>query len=59
MDRLTFKCTDCGHPVEVEGVPAESDLVICRICGRKFGTLAEVKNAMIELGKAELAFLDH
>ena len=27
MDRLTFKCTDCGHPVEAEGIPTESDLV--------------------------------
>jgi len=53
MDRLTFKCTDCGHPVEAEGIPTESDLVICRGCGRKFGTLAEVKKVMIKLGKEE------
>ena len=54
-DRITFKCVDCGAPVTSEShAPHDHDIITCAGCGRKFGTYAEVKEAMIEAGKIEV-----
>ncbi|CAL8972750.1 hypothetical protein RHODGE_RHODGE_00996 [Rhodoplanes serenus] len=56
VDRLTFHCVDCKHPVVVDGdnPPNDDDILVCQGCGRAFGTYAGVKQAMIEAGKREI-----
>jgi hypothetical protein len=57
-DRITFKCNKCGFPVSIDkpNPPNDDDILSCLGpgCGHKFGTYAEVKEAMIEMAKAEL-----
>ena len=55
-DRITFKCTTCGHPVVIDNdnPPNDGDIVSCHECGKKFGTYAEVKAAALEQAKAAL-----
>lgn len=56
MDRITFKCADCGQPVVIDNdePPKDGDIISCLGCGRAFGSYAEVRDAMIEAGKKEV-----
>lgn len=53
-DRITFKCLDCGHAVMIDNdnPPNDEDVISCRGCGRKFGSYAQVREAMVAQGKA-------
>ena len=57
IDGLTFRCADCGLPVLIDelDLPEESEIVTCYGCGKQFGTFTEVKKAMIEMRKSEIA----
>lgn len=58
VDRITFKCADCGHPVVIDKnkPPKDDDIITCRGegCGRAFGTYAQVRQAMIQAGKEKV-----
>ncbi|MDE2184806.1 MAG: hypothetical protein KGJ78_17470 [Alphaproteobacteria bacterium] len=55
-DRITFKCTDCGHAVVIDQSkpPKDDDILKCFGCGREFGPYKTVKAAMIKAGKSEI-----
>ena len=55
-DRVTFECTDCRHPVMIDedNPPKDDDVIACIGCGRTFGTYAQVKEAVIQMGKEEI-----
>lgn len=55
-DRVTFKCTECEHPVSVDqdNPPDDHDVISCLGCGRDFGAYREVKAALVEFAKAEI-----
>ncbi|AZO70993.1 MAG: hypothetical protein E5V92_13615 [Mesorhizobium sp.] len=55
-DQITFKCNDCGHAVSIDesNPPKDDDILKCFGCGREFGRYAQVKEALIELAKAEI-----
>jgi hypothetical protein len=52
---ITFKCVKCDQTLAIDesNPPNDSDIFACT-CGHQFGTYAEVKEAMIELGKKSL-----
>ncbi len=55
-DSITFKCLDCSEPLVAEDFDPsnDKDIFMCHSCGRKFGTHAEVYQAMVQLGKNEI-----
>lgn len=55
-DRITFNCMKCGHVVSVDkdNMPNEQDILSCMGCGVEFGLYSEVKQAMVDAGKAEV-----
>ena len=55
-DRITFQCTECGHPVSIDELkpPKDDEVISCFGCGYEFGTYGEVKAALIELAKGEI-----
>jgi transcription elongation factor Elf1 len=55
-DRITFNCTTCSHPVSIDNdaPPNDDEIISCMGCGKKFGLYSQVKQAMIDAGKAEI-----
>jgi hypothetical protein len=55
---VSFSCNKCGFPVSIDKAnpPNDNDIISClgEGCGHQFGTYAEVKEAMIAAGKAEI-----
>lgn len=50
---ITFQCADCERTVTIDesNPPKDDDTIRCNGCDRVFGTYAQVKEAMITLGK--------
>ncbi|MFA3920217.1 hypothetical protein [Ruegeria hyattellae] len=55
-NRITFQCTECGHPVGMSELnpPKDDEVISCHGCGHEFGTYGEVKGAVIEMARDEI-----
>lgn len=55
-DFISFECDLCGSPIIIDGdnPPQDDDILSCQGCGRDFGPYGKVKDAIIEMARAEL-----
>lgn len=53
---ITFACLDCGSTEFVfpNDPPQDDDIISCNGCGKEIGRYADIQEATIEAGKAEV-----
>jgi DNA-directed RNA polymerase subunit RPC12/RpoP len=52
--QISFKCKKCGEKLSWSDDAIDSTLIICKKCGQRFGTYADLRHTAVEATKSKL-----
>jgi DNA-directed RNA polymerase subunit RPC12/RpoP len=52
--QISFKCKKCGEKLSWSDNVTDSTLIVCKKCGKRFGTYADLRHTAVEATKSKL-----